>query len=140
MQAGLRYDIEPKPTRGYATLGVEGLAPYWFEVGGSVFVSNKGDVHARLEGYYDLNVTQRLILQPRAEIDIAAQDVPELNTGAGISTVEAELRLRYDIRREFAPYIGITFERKVGQTADFARAAGAHVSSTSFVAGVRLFF
>ena len=140
VQAGLRFDIEPRPTRGYATLGVEGLAPYWFEVGGSVFVSNKGDVHARLEGYYDLNVTQRLILQPRAEIDIAAQDVPELNTGAGISTVEAELRLRYEFRREFAPYIGITFERKVGQTADFARASGEHVSSTSFVAGVRLFF
>lgn len=140
LQAGLRYDIEPKPSRGYAVVGFEGLAPYWFEVGGALFVSNKGDVHARVEGYYDLNVTQRLVLQPRAEIDIAAQDVPELNTGAGISTVEAELRLRYEIRREFAPYIGISFERKVGQTADLARAAGEHVSSTSFVAGVRLFF
>lgn len=140
LQAGLRYDIEPKPSRGYAVVGIEGLAPYWFEVGGALFVSNKGDVHARVEGYYDLNVTQRLVLQPRAEIDIAAQDVPELNTGAGISTVEAELRLRYEIRREFAPYIGVSFERKVGQTADLARAAGEHVSSTSFVAGVRLFF
>ncbi|MGE3335950.1 MAG: copper resistance protein B [Rhodospirillaceae bacterium] len=140
LQAGLRYDIEPNPSRGYGVIGVEGLAPYWFEVGGSLFVSNKGDVHARVEGYYDLNVTQRLVLQPRAEIDIAAQDVPELNTGAGISNVEAELRLRYEIRREFAPYIGVSFERKVGQTADLARAAGEHVSSTSFVAGVRLFF
>lgn len=140
LQAGLRYDIVPDPSRGYAMLGVEGLAPYWFEVGSALFVSHKGDLHARLEGYYDLNVTQRLILQPRAEIDIAAQDVPELNTGAGISTVEAELRLRYEIRREFAPYIGLSFERKVGQTADLARAAGEHVSSTNFVAGVRLFF
>lgn len=140
LQAGLRYDVEPHPSRAYATLSVEGLAPYWFEVGGALFVSNKGDVHARMEGYYDLNVTQRLVLQPRAEVDISAQDVPELNTGAGISTVESELRLRYEIRREFAPYIGVSFERKVGQTADLARAAGEHVSSTSFVAGVRLFF
>lgn len=140
LQAGLRYDIEPSPSRGYAVIGVEGLAPYWFEVGGALFVSNKGDVHARVEGYYDLNVTQRLVLQPRAEIDIAAQNVPELNIGAGISTVEAELRLRYEIRREFAPYIGVNFERRVGQTADLARAAGEHVTSTSFVAGVRFFF
>lgn len=78
LQAGIRYDAAPTPNRGYATVGFEGLAPYWFEVGGALFVSNKADVHARLEGYYDLNVTQRLILQPRAEIDIAAQDVPEL--------------------------------------------------------------
>lgn len=140
LQAGVRYDAEPNPSRGYATIGFEGLAPYWFEVGGALFLSNKGDVYARLEGYYDLNITQRLVLQPRAEIDIAAQDVPELMTGAGISTVEAELRLRYEIRREFAPYIGISFERKTGQTAAMARAAGERVQSTSLVAGVRLFF
>ena len=140
LQAGLRYDIMPNPSRGYATIGVEGLAPYWFEVGGALFVSNKGDVHARFEGYYDLNLTQRLVLQPRAEIDASAQDVPELNIGAGISTVEAELRLRYEIRREFAPYIGVSFQHKVGQTADLARAVGEHIRSTSFVTGVRLFF
>jgi len=116
------------------------LAPYWFEVGGALFVSNKGDVHARFEGYYDLNVTQRLILQPRAEVDVSAQDVRELNIGAGVSTAEAELRLRYEIRREFGPYIGVSFKRKVGQTADLARAAGEHVGSTSLVAGVRLLF
>lgn len=138
--AGLRYDIDPKPSRGYATVGFEGLAPYWFEVSGALFVSEKGDLHARLEGYYDLNVTQRLILQPRAEIDVAAQDVPELKTAAGITTVEAELRLRYEIRREFAPYVGVTLERKIGETATLARAAGDHVSATRFVAGVRLLF
>jgi copper resistance protein B len=140
LHAGLRYDIEPTPSRGYATIGFEGLAPYWFEVGGSLFVSDKGDVHARIEGYYDLNVTQRLILQPRGEVDLSAQDVPELMTGAGISSAEAELRLRYEIRREFGPYIGVSFERKTGKTADMARGAGERASSTSFVAGVRLFF
>jgi copper resistance protein B len=140
LQAGVRYDINPDPSRAYATIGFEGLAPYWFKVGGALFVSNKGDAHARLEGYYDLNITQRLILQPRAEVDIAAQKVPELKTGAGISTVEAELRLRYEIRREFAPYIGVTYERKTGRTADYARAAGEPAGVTSFVAGVKLFF
>ncbi|MBL8643348.1 MAG: copper resistance protein B [Rhodospirillaceae bacterium] len=137
LQAGLRYDIRPEPSRAYATVGIEGMVPYWFEVGAALFVSEKGDAHARLESYYDLNVTQRLILQPRAEIDIAMQDVPELKIAAGISTLEAELRQRYEIRREFAPYVGIAFERKVGQTAGFARAAGERVKATSFVAGVR---
>lgn len=140
LQAGLRYDINPSPSRAYVTVGVEGLAPYWFEVGGAVFASNKGDLHARLEGYYDLNITQRVVLQPRAEIDISAQNVPELNIGAGVATFEAELRLRYEIRREFAPYIGVSIERKVGRTADMARSAGEPASSTSLVAGVRLFF
>ncbi len=140
LQAGVRYDIEPKPSRGYATLGVEGLAPYWFKVGAALFVSNKGDVHGRLESHYDLNITQRLILQPRAEIDIAAQDVPELRLGSGLSSVEAELRLRYEIEREFAPYLGMSFERQTGATADVARAAGNPVSALRFVAGVRMFF
>lgn len=140
LQAGVRYDVRSAPSRAYATFGVEGLAPYWFELGAAAFVSNKGDVHWRLEGYYDLNVTQRLILQPRAEIDGAAQDVPELGTGAGISSIEAELRLRYEVRREFAPYIGISFERKMGGTAALARAAGERTTETSFVAGLRMFF
>lgn len=140
LQAGVRYDWRPDPSRAYATFGMEGLAPYWFDVAAAVFVSNKADVHARLDGYYDLNITQRLIFQPRAEIDFAAKDVPALGVGAGISSVEAELRLRYEIRREFAPYIGISFERKVGRTADMARAAGAPTTATSFAAGVRMFF
>ena len=140
LQAGVRYDITPNPSRAYATVGFEGLAPYWFETSGALFVSDKGDVHARLEGYYDLNITQRLILQPRAEIDVAAQNVPVQKIGAGFSSVEAEVRLRYEFRREFAPYIGVTYERKTGRTADYARTAGDPVGATSFVAGVKMFF
>lgn len=140
LQTGVRYDVRPAPSRAYASFGVEGLAPYWFELGAAAFVSNKGDLHGRLEGYYDLNVTQRLVLQPRAEIDLAAQDVPELGTGSGISSFEAELRLRYEVRREFAPYIGISFARKVGGTAALARAAGERTTETSFAAGLRMFF
>lgn len=140
LQAGLRHDFEPGPSRSYAVLGVEGLAPYWFEVGGAMFLSEKGDLSARFEGSYDLRITQRLILEPRAEIDLQAQDVPELGEGAGLSSAEVGLRLRYAIRQEFAPYIGVMHERKLGETADYARAAGEDVKATRFVVGLRAWF
>ena len=116
LQAGVRYDIRPDPSRVYATIGVEGLAPYWFEVDAALFLSNKGDLLARIGGYYDQRITQRLILQPRAELNFAAQDVPETGTGSGLSDVELGLRLRYEVKREFAPYIGINWTRSVGDT------------------------
>lgn len=140
LQAGVRYDVRPDPSRVYATVGFEGLAPYWFEVEGALFVSNKGDVLARLEGYYDQRLTQRLILQPRVEFNLAAQDVPENGIGSGLSDAELGLRLRYEIVREIAPYIGVSHDRTFGDTARFARAAGEKRSSTSFVAGVRFWF
>lgn len=93
----------PSPKRTYATVGLEGLAPGFFELEGAVFLSNKGDLLGRLEGYYDQRITQRLILQPRAELNFAAQDVPENRIGSGLSNAELGLRLRYEIRREFAP-------------------------------------
>ncbi|MBI5942587.1 MAG: copper resistance protein B [Caulobacterales bacterium] len=140
LQVGLRQDFEPTPRRTYLTVGFEGLAPYWFEAEGAVFVSNKGDLSARLEGTYDLRLTQRWILQPRAEVNLAAQDVPEIGLGSGVSEVELGLRLRYELRREFAPYVGLSFERKVGGTADFARALGEDVEETSVVFGLRAWF
>lgn len=140
LQVGLRQDFEPTPRRTYFTVGFEGLAPYWFETEGAVFVSNKGDLSARLEGTYDLRLTQRWILQPRAEVNLAARDVPELGLGSGVSNVELGLRLRYELRREFAPYVGLSFERKVGGTADFARALGESAEATSVVFGLRAWF
>ena len=140
LQAGLRHDFTPNPSPTYATVGFEGLAPYWFEVEGALFLSDQGDVLGRLEGYYDQRITQRLILQPRAEINLAAQDVPENGIGAGLSDIELGLRLRYEIAREFAPYIGVSWDRKLGDTADFARAAGEDPSSTSIVVGIRAWF
>ena len=140
LQVGLRQDFEPTPRRTYFTVGFEGLAPYWFETEGAVFVSDKGDLSARLEGTYDLRLTQRWILQPRAEVNFAARDVPELGVGSGVSNVELGLRLRYELRREFAPYVGLSFERKVGGTADFARALGEAAEETSLVFGVRAWF
>ena len=139
LQAGLRYDFEPGQ-RTYATLGFEGLAPYWFEVEGAAFLSDRGDLSARFEATYDLRLTQKLILQPHAEINLALQDVPEARTGSGVSDTELSLRLRYEIRRELAPYIGVSWQRKFGGSADFARAAGEGVSSTSLVVGLRGWF
>jgi copper resistance protein B len=140
VETGIRHDFRPGPQRTYAVAGVEGLAPYWFEVGAQAFISDKGDVHLRLEGSYDQRITQRLILQPAAEVNIAAQDVPELSIGSGFSDIELGLRLRYEFAREFAPYVGIEWERQLGDSARFARAAGHGVETTSFVAGLRFWF
>nr|WP_205452212.1 copper resistance protein B [Sphingobium estronivorans] len=140
LEAGVRHDIRPDPQRTYAVVGIEGLAPYWFEVGAQAFLSSKGDAHLRLEGSYDQRITQRLILQPAAEVNIAAQDVPEIGSGSGLSDVELGLRLRYELVREFAPYVGVNWERKLGDTARFARAKGEAASATSFVMGVRFWF
>ncbi|ATC24401.1 MULTISPECIES: copper resistance protein B [Caulobacter] len=139
LQFGLRQDVEPK-SRTYLTAGFQTLLPYWVEASGAVFLSNKGNLLARVEGAYDLRLTQRLLLQPRAELNFAAQNIPETETGSGLSTAELGLRLRYEIRREFAPYIGVSYERSVGKTADLARAAGRDVSDTSFVVGLRAWF
>lgn len=139
-QVGIRQDLARGVRRTYATIGFEGLAPYWFEVEGALFLSDKGDVLGRLEGYYDQRLTQRLILQPRVELNLAAQDVPASRIGAGLSTAEVGLRLRYEIERQFAPYVGVSWERKVGQTGRFARADGENPTSAGLVAGIRFWF
>jgi copper resistance protein B len=140
LQAGVRHDFSPGPSRTYATVGIEGLAPYWLEMSAALFLSQKGDIQARVESYYDMTLTQHLVLQPRVEINAAAQDVRALGVGAGISTFEAGVRLRYEISREFAPYIGVSHDQKIGQTATFARLAGESTRSTRFVAGIHMWF
>lgn len=140
LQAGIRHDFEPGPSRSYAVLGVQGLAPYWFELDTALFVSEEGDLSARVEAEYEILLTQRLIAQPRAELQVEAQEVPELGIGSGLSTVDFGLRLRYEIRREFAPYIGVSWTELLGGTADFARAAGEATSSRSVVAGLRFWY
>lgn len=140
LQAGLRQDFAPGGDRTFGVLGVQGLAPYWFEVDAAAFVSDDGDVSARIELEYELLLTQRLVLQPRTELNFAVQDVPENGVGSGLSTAEIGARLRYEIRREFAPYVGVSWERAVGETADLARTDGEDPSSVSFVAGVRFWF
>jgi copper resistance protein B len=140
LQAGVRQDFRPNPDRTYATVGFEGLAPYLFDISGAAFLSTKGEVLGRLEGYEDFRITQRLILQPRAELNLSAQDVPELGVGSGITNLELGLRLRYEITRQVAPYIGMSYDRKFGATADFARARGERAGTPSLVFGVRTWF
>lgn len=139
-ELGVRQDFSSGPDRTYGVIGIEGLAPYWFEVGAHAFVSHKGDVHFRVEAEHDMRLAQRLILQPSVEIDAAAQDVPELGIGAGIEKIELGARLRYEFAREFAPYVGVHWERKLGETARLARLDGESPSQVSAVIGVRMWF
>lgn len=139
-QIGVRYDFEPDPQRAFAVLGFQGLAPQFFEVDTALFISEDGDVSARLEAEYELLITQRLVLQPSIELNIAGQEVEELSIGSGPTDFEVGLRLRYEITREFAPYIGVNYERELFDTADFTREEGGDVDAVSFVAGVRFFF
>ena len=139
VQAGVRQDLAG-PDTTYAVIGVQGLAPYLFEVDAAVFVSHRGDITARIEAEVDQRITQRLILQPRAEVNLAAQDVPRLGIGAGLDKVEVGVRLRYEIIRELAPYIGIEQSWRVGNSADFARARGEDPSVTNYLVGIRFWF
>ena len=139
LQGGVRQDFSPH-ARTYATVGVEGLAPYWFDVEGALFLSTRGELLGRAEATYDLRLSQRLILQPRVELNFAAQDTRETRTGSGLSNAELGLRLRYEVTREFAPYIGVSYDRKFSKTASYARALGEDPEATSFVVGVRAWF
>ena len=140
LQAGVRYDIKPDPSRSYLVAGLEGIAPYWFKVNAAGFVSNKGEVRARLEASYDQRITQSLVLQPRIEANIAFQDIRAIGVGSGLTDFEAGLRLRYEIEQEIAPYFGVEWRKQTGDTARFSRAAGEDPETISLVAGIRIWF
>jgi copper resistance protein B len=145
LQLGVRQDLGFGPNRTHLVVGVQGLAPYWFEVEGAIFLSNRGDVTARGEVEYDLRLTQNLILQPRGAVDLSLQDVPELRLGSGISTAEIGARLRYEIfptsgLAVVAPYVGVQYERAFRGTARLRRAAGEDVGGWSLLVGVRTWF
>ncbi len=139
IQAGIRHDIAG-PDTTHAVVGIQGLAPYMFEVDAALFLSTRGDVTARIEAEVDQRITQRLILQPRVEANLSAQDIPALGIGAGLDQIEVGARLRYELRREFAPYIGIEQSWRTGAGADFARARGKGTSATSLIAGISFWF
>ena len=138
--AGVRQDFRPGDPQTWVGAGVQGLAPYWFEIEATGYVGGSGRTHARVEVEYELLLTNRLILQPLVELEMYGQSDPERGIGAGISTLESGLRLRYELRREFAPYIGITWDRKFFKTADFARSEGEKVGETRLAVGVRFWF
>lgn len=137
LQAGVRFDPQPGPNRSHLVLGVEGLAPYWWEVEGTLFLSNKGEITARAEAEYDLRITQKLILQPRAEVDLSLQDVPELAIGSGLTSASLGTRLRYQVSPLVAPYVGVEYERAFGDTRRFLRADGENLGGFKLLAGVR---
>jgi copper resistance protein B len=139
LQTGVRLDAEPR-ARGRLVLGVEGLAPYWWEVNAAAFVSDKGDVTARAEAEHDVRLTQKLILQPRAELDFALQDIPRERVGSGLSNVEFGARLRFQFVPNFAPYVGFVYERAIGRSARFRRADGERPGGPQFTVGLRTWF
>lgn len=137
-QVGVRHDLSPKPSRTYAVIGIEGLAPGFFEIDADAYISQKGELSASLTGWYDLLITNRLVLQPRVDLRLQLQSVPELELGSGLTDFELGARLRYEFTRNVAPYIGVSWDRKVGETASIARINQKQPSSVNFVAGVRL--
>jgi copper resistance protein B len=138
LQLGVRQDLTPDAVRSHAVVGLQGLAPYWFEVDAALFLAHTGDLTARVEAEYELLLTQRLVLQPRTEVRAAFQDVEDLGVGAGLSSAELGLRLRYEITRRVAPYVGVSWHRAFGRTADTARSGGRDAGSRAVVAGLRL--
>lgn len=139
VQVGARSDARPGPSRNYGVLAIQGLAPYRFNVEGSLFVRG-GEVAGRFEAEYDQKVTQRLVLQPRAETNVSSSSDRARGLGSGVRDVEFGLRLRYEIAREIAPYIGVNWNRKTGSTASLARQDGESVTSRGIVAGIRLWY
>ena len=137
LKAGVRHDLEPDPERTFGAIGLEGMAPYLFEMEATAYVSEDGDVSAVLEGEYDLMLTQRLVFQPRFETSAAWHEVEEYGVGHGVNKVELGGRLRYEFMREFAPYVGFSWERKLGETADMAEEEGEDIEAVRFVAGLR---
>lgn len=140
LQAGIRHDISPNPSQTHAVFGLQGLAPYWFEVNSYAYISDNGNVTARVELEYELLLSQRLILQPRAELEVSFQDISQHNIASGFTNISSGLRLRYELAREFAPYIGVSWDKVLGDTATIAKQNGEATSSTSFVAGIRFWF
>ena len=140
VQAGAREDFGQGPARTWAAIGVQGLAPYWFDTEATFYVGDAGRTALRLKMEYELLLTQRLILQPEGEANLYGKADPARRLGSGLSDLEIGLRLRYEVRREFAPYFGVVWSRNFGGTADLVREAGGSASDVQLVAGVRAWF
>jgi len=141
IKAGVRLDSPEGVDRWFGVFGVTGLAPQWIEIDADLFISETGDVSARLDAGYELLITNRLILTPSGEIDVALSDDREIGVASGLNSIELGLRLSYDVvDRTFSPYIGVVFERKFGRTADFARDEGEDPSALFAVIGAKLMF
>ena len=139
-QLGVRFDQGEGKSRQWLAVGIQGLAPYWFELGATAYLGNGGRTALRLEGEYDWRLTQKLILQPRTEWTFYGKDDPENGRGKGLSTATGGVRLRYEIARQIAPYVGIEWQKSFGHTGDFVRGAGGRPTQTRWVAGLSFWF
>ncbi|WP_157995439.1 copper resistance protein B [Peristeroidobacter soli] len=140
LQGGVAHDFGEGPSRTWAAFGLQGLAPYWFEVEALAYVGEQGRTAASFSAEYEMFLTQRLVLQPKLELKLYGKDDPANGIGSGFSSTELGLRLRYEIRREFAPYLGVVWSRKFGETADLARNHGDDADELQLVAGLRVWF
>ncbi len=140
LQSGVRYDLGQGPARAWAALGLEGLAPYRFDVEAALYVGDEGRTAARFRAERNLLITQRLILQAEFESDLYGKADPARQIGSGLSDFQLGLRARYEIRRKFAPYVGIAWRRDVGATAQYARGSGVGPSALQWVAGLHIWF
>jgi len=138
LQGGVRYDLDSRPGRAWAALGVHGLAPYFLEVSATAYARDSGHYASKLEGSYDLLLTQRWILQPQLEMNLYSKNDPGRGIGSGLSDLDAGIRLRYEFSRKFAPYIGATYEEQFGDTADFTRRESGTTSALRFTFGIRM--
>ncbi len=139
-QVGVRADLDSDPSRAWAAIGVEGLAPYLFEFAPTLYIRNDGHVAGRITGFYDVLLTQRLIAEPEAELNFYSKDDPARTIGSGFSDIDTGLRLRYEISRKFAPYIGFAYNGKYGNTASYSRRAGETTSDPRFIFGLRVWY
>jgi len=140
LQAGVRVDLDSSVTRTWAALGVEGLSLYLFDLEATAYVSDGGRFAARFKASYDVLITQRLILQPEAEMNFYSRSDVGRGVGSGFSDIDSGLRLRYEISRKFAPYVGVSYAGRFFQSANFARQLGEKPNETRFVFGVRAWF
>lgn len=138
--AGMRQDFKPGDSQTWAAFGLQGMVLYNFEAEATLFVGDGGQSAARLEGDYDILLTNQLVLQPTAEANFYGKNDPGRGIGSGLADTELGVRLRYEIRREFAPYVGVTWNRAYGQTAEYARDEGEDRNEVRWVLGVRLWF
>jgi copper resistance protein B len=140
LQAGIRTDWDSGTGRTWAALGVQGLAPLFFDYEATGYLSDGGHAALRLAASYDLLLTQRLILQPAVEMSFNSKADPGRRVGAGLSDIDAGIRLRYEISRKFAPYVGVAYVGRFGQTASFAHKEGEGTAAVQFVFGIRSWF
>lgn len=139
-QVGVRADLDSGPHRTWAAFGIEGLAPGYFEIAPTLYIRDGGHIAGRITGSYDLLLTQRWIVQPEAELNFYSKDDPGRQVSSGLSDLDAGLRLRYEVSRKFAPYIGFAYNGKYGNTASYSRQAGETTNGAQFLFGIRIWY